>query len=92
MREGVLRQMNLGAAGLYNLVVLGSLAGNDKVTGNIREKHDCVVQFLVVGLGLGEELGRLVLQGGDFPLHLLGLFPLAFPHQASDLSGEFLLA
>ena len=84
--------MDLRTSGLDNLVVLGTLARDHQVARHVGEEYYGLVQFLVVCFCLGEEFGGPGLHGSDLPLDLLGLFPLALLHQASDLGGELLLA
>ena len=91
VRESVLRKVDLRAAHLHNLIVLGSLSRDNEVARHIRKKNQLSLKFLVVLIGLGEKFGRLGLEFGHFLLDLFGLGLLAIFHKSTDLLGELIL-
>ncbi len=91
MRKGVLRKVDLRAAHLHNLVVLGTFSWNDEVARHIRKENQLFVEFFIVLVSLSKEFGGFSLEFGDLFLDLFGLGLLAVLHQTANLLGELIL-
>ena len=91
VRKGSFGKHGIRAAHLDHLVVFGALAGNDEVARHIGQKHQLVLEFLVVLFRFREQRAAALFQRGDRLLGLLGLLAASFLHQAADLGRLLLL-
>ena len=91
VRKSVFRKVDLRAAHLHNLIVLGSLSRDNEVARHVRQQNQLSLKLLVVLVSLGEKFGGLGLELGHLFLHLFRLSPFAFLHQPADLVGKLLL-
>ncbi len=87
MRKGALRKTRFRTARLDDLIVLGTLAGGDKVAGHIGKQQELFFQFPVVFIGLRQQRRRFFFEGGYLQLRGFRLVSLAGLHQRADLRG-----
>ncbi len=91
VRKSVLRELDLRAAHLNDLIILRALARLDLVVRDIREKDKIVEELLIVLVGLGQKFSGLLLEESHFLLDFLSLIFAAFLHQFTDFAGLYFL-